>query len=87
MTTITVTAEHIARGDRKTCSTCPIALAFDAAIPEAVNLSVTWGYASVWLDLGKAVTYVLPPAAREFIEHFDGGLPVSPFTFEAQVQA
>ena len=64
-----------------------VALAFDAAIPEAVDSSVTWGCASVWLDPHKAVTYKLPQAAREFIRDFDEGRPVSPFTFAPEVAA
>lgn len=82
--TVTVTREHIDQGEQRSCSNCPIALAFDAAIPDALDSSVTGGYASVWTDLRRVVTYELPIEAREFIQDFDEGSPVSPFTFEAE---
>jgi hypothetical protein len=81
--TVTVTQEHIDAGERESCSSCPVALAFAAAIPEAIDSAVTWRYASVWFGSRGVVNYKLPPSATGFIGAFDSEEPVAPFTFTA----
>jgi hypothetical protein len=93
--TVNVTQEHIDRGERNACAKCPVALALLAAIPGAGMSDVYWGGADdehvdacaiVWIDgKRKALHLQLPQEASAFIAEFDDGLPVTPFTFTAEV--
>jgi hypothetical protein len=83
---VSVTAEHIAGGEPDSCWGCPIALAAMDAIP---NFDVTVNRFQIGIDEidGKiAPTWVdLPDEAVTFIDRFDDGEPVEPFTFTMQV--
>jgi hypothetical protein len=88
MTTINVTAEHIARGEPENCERCPVALAImdalpGAGVPEVGPSQVTFRVADdKWADID------LPQAAGDFIETFDGGTAdVEPFTFDLDYPA
>ncbi len=75
---ITVTAEHIAKGSRMMCDTCPIALAIKAATGTvSVNVYTTF-IESQWGALEHT------SATRDFLQRFDrwGPPAVFPFTFD-----
>lgn len=82
MTTVNVTAGHIAEGLRDSCELCPVALAIRQAFPRAGavyvdSTYVTFGHRGSWTEVG------LPDAATQFIEAFDRDDPAPPpFTFE-----
>jgi hypothetical protein len=88
--TITVTQDHINEGWPCNCGRCPVALALIAAIPGA-GLADVWveddeARAVIWLDDERSTLNLrLPAEAHDFIAAFDGGSPVSPFAFEAEV--
>ncbi len=79
---ISVTAEDIARGKRGSCGECPIALAVARALGKATDVKVTCVFAYIRHNLRDATTvYALPGKATRFIDAFDDGEPVEPFTF------
>lgn len=61
------------------CATCPIAVAL-ACMGFADSLV---GEDRVELDAG--CNSQLPPSARRFIEDYDNGEPVNPFTFNLEI--
>jgi hypothetical protein len=81
--TITVTQEDINDGKAGNCTLCPIALAAKRAFPDI--FPVVGGYYLV-LDSapgtedGELVD--LPYEARQFVQSFDFGRPVEPFSFK-----
>jgi hypothetical protein len=80
MTTVTVTAEHIARGERDNCVCCPVALAIADAFPGAI---VWVGGARALIDeVGHDVEADLPVEVEEFVCRFDDDGFGEPFTFE-----
>ena len=85
--TVTVTKTDIAKGERKGRCTCPIARALKRCLPKADGIYVY--PASVWVHL-PAVTSLsighLPPDAKRFVERFDGGEAVEPFTFNLKFE-
>ena len=81
---ITVTAAHIARGKRCTSTACPVALAIKETLhPLSVNVQsevINFGVP------GGKFSPVRPPAeAAYFVDEFDDGIPVKPFTFTLDV--
>lgn len=74
---VDVTADDISRGERNNTFNCPIAMALKRLGVE--HPIVNRGY---WFD-SWAVLYPsrLPVEARRFIEAFDQGRPVEPFSF------
>jgi hypothetical protein len=89
MTLISVTAEHIARGEPDSCRFCPVALAINGAFPDAGLIAVDGDHVALcdgpslsnnWIELD------MPDPARRFIEAFDQGGHVEPFTFELDYQ-
>lgn len=81
---VSVTAEHIADGDRHACASCPVALALTDSLrlPESIDLSVCPSV--FWLTCvgtGNCRRFGLPLETREFIWAFDSGRAVSPFEF------
>jgi hypothetical protein len=89
MTTVNVTAEHIARGTRDSCRFCPVALAVKEAFPNIELVAVDSAHVTMgggprrggWIEID------LPDGATRFIETFDIGDPVQPFTFELNYPA
>lgn len=86
--TVNVTAEDIREGGRVDAFCCPVALALRRAVPPHVErVGVTGAYAALWTpDCGHRTTDVLlPDAARAFIDRYDDGHDVEPFTFEIEI--
>lgn len=77
--TITVTAEDIAQGLRLSPSACPIAKAVYRATDWAVLVDGTN------LLTGGDGTVKLPTEAQTFINRFDNGMLVVPFSFEVNL--
>jgi hypothetical protein len=88
MTAISVTAEHIAAGQRGDCAFCPVALAVTGAFPRVAYLRV---YVHEVVIRGAPETVMagvtMPLVAQRFIRDFDAGQPVEPFTFELDYPA
>jgi hypothetical protein len=89
MTAVSVTAGHIAKGERDSCRFCPVARAISEALPgiELVAVDsahVTFGHPAGWYGWRQID---LPDSATRFIEAFDLGDPVEPFTFELDYPA
>lgn len=79
--TITVAAGHIAAGQPEICVSCPIALALTDAIGDP-DIQVRVHDDEAVLFRGKRIARAeLPPEAVRFIDRFDSGQPVEPFTF------
>lgn len=78
---ITVTEEHIQKGERRSCGRCPIA----QAIHESTGVAMEVGIASAWPANGPYKCIDLPREAQVFIDRFDRGSRVRPFTFEFPV--
>ena len=71
---VTVEADDIQHGRAKCGSKCPIARATERASGQHVYVHKTAVDIAMW-------TYHLPKAAVQFIEDFDMGFQVDPFTF------
>ena len=82
MTTVSVTAEHIAKGFAEDRYRCPVALAIRDAFPGAGNVSVTGMYVRVGLR-----EHELPVEVQRFTWNIDTGQPVEPFAFELDFPA
>lgn len=82
---VNVTQEHINKGARRTCSGCPIARALAALIGDEYRVSVNGTSFDVtrgarWHENVWAFGYLKRPVA-DFVEDFDEGRPVGPFSF------
>lgn len=78
---ITVTADDIKNGLRGSACNCPIARAIWKH-RHVTKVAVGRIGCTVWYtDAEKGVSYMLPPAAHAFIDLFDVGFRVQPFTF------
>lgn len=75
---VEVTQEHIEKGVRGECGSCPLSLAFS----ELFNQRVFVGRVSFsFPDVKKPLPHFrLPKIAEEFIDNFDKGKPVQPFS-------
>lgn len=82
-TTITVTQEDILNGEAGTNQPCPIALAVKRALPGyAVDVGTT--YITLWTvdsSVYRSSRVVLLLECRAFIDRFDAGRSVAPFSF------
>jgi hypothetical protein len=76
---VSVTAEHIATGERESGSHCAVAL----ALVDAFDASYVWvGGVSVQMEAReRLIEFELPGEVEDFIHEFDDGVPVRPFTF------
>jgi hypothetical protein len=85
---ITVTQEHIDRGKRGKCDSCPIALAIldDVSIDEAKvgAIIATISRKKPIISWSRVSTedYYLPQSAIDFVRKFDDSSHVEPFSFE-----
>lgn len=79
---IEVTDADIAAGLPKRCLLCPIAIALNRTLgrPKA-DIKVGWGQ----IQMPDGTSTSLPQLAIDFVRAFDYGKPVSPFTFEIEV--
>lgn len=77
---IDVTETDISLGERKDCSECAVARAIHRKLPnDRVQIVEHEGYQ---IEIGPAVIIKnLPLPIVNFINDFDAGLPVSPFSF------
>lgn len=82
-TFVRVTSEHISAGVRHDCGCCPVALAVRAALGDLPSRDVAVDTIEITAWPGSGETWIAstPPAARSFIEAFDGRQPVEPFEF------
>lgn len=87
MTTITVTAQHIAKGGRDSYRRCPVARAVSEALPGVELVAVDSARVSLGFGWPQYREIDLPDAATRFIEAFDLGDPVEPFSFELDYPA
>lgn len=93
---IEVTERHIEHGLRNNCEDCPIGMALQGALNLPKDRIVTvdvetvairqlpqgnWGFKKS-NSFPAIETAELPPEAIAFIETFDRGFPVKPFTFD-----
>lgn len=79
--TIDVTEDDIILGG-KGGGKCPITLASNRLLPDQ---KVWTGKHHLWFDTPKEhMIYTLPPEACQFIEDFDSGKSVKPFSFVAK---
>jgi hypothetical protein len=81
---VTVTAENIEHGEPRKACACPIALAIIGHYPDyAAGLEVLGPKAYLCDVQGDPYEEAwLPDVARDFIERFDNGVPVTPIEFE-----
>ncbi len=83
---IKVLPKDIKNGVKGDSANCAIAKTLQRMYPEALSLSVRSSYASFRDFKSYGVTYIeLPLEAQRFIEDFDAGVEVKPFTFMAEV--
>jgi hypothetical protein len=78
--TVSVTQKNIDDGLRTSHTACPIALALRDL--DAMKYSYVVNAQSLCDIHSELVVAYLPTSAEHFIQDFDQGLPVEPFTFE-----
>lgn len=87
---IEVTADDIAQGVRQDPCRCAIALAvarLTGTPAQEGYLAITDSQVKIGRGAGRWLNrYRLPYEAEEFIEDFDGGHEVQPFTFTARLR-
>jgi hypothetical protein len=82
--TVNVTQRDIERGIRSKCSDCPVALAVKRALGKRVKVFSGVSTSYLYLDHNKK-PFPLPASAVEFIDRFDSGHKVEPFTFKLKL--
>lgn len=77
---ITVKQKHIDKGEKTKAMSCPIALAIKDYywFPRRVVV----GHCCCFIGKNMDKTYPLPKEVTNFIQDFDMGLEVKPFSFE-----
>jgi hypothetical protein len=93
MTTIRVevTLEHIARGSRRECEACPVALAIGDALRAAgrpargVAVGFHWASVQDGSAAGWGREIRLPAAVGNFVRSFDRGEPAGPLAFHLNI--
>jgi hypothetical protein len=82
--TIAITQKHIEAGLRESFHSCAVALAMsDAGLgAPGVNAFFIEGVSN-----GEHLSAVTPGEVRQFVDDFDHGRPVSPFSFEVDLTA
>lgn len=81
---ITVTAEHIAAGKQCDCVKCPVALAIKDAL-HPLSIDVQSDLINFGLPGGRYSPVHPPEEVSYFVDEFDDGLPVEPFTFTLEL--
>lgn len=79
--TINVTQKDIDQGDRDKCQTCPVALALNRV---AKKPWVEYGYIR-FSDGHSRCAVAVPAGVHDFMEEFDTGEDVKPFTFKINI--
>lgn len=85
--TITITESDIANGQSSACTLCPIALALERATGERWFVGTKGVTLLVHLGDPEGTWSLLPDAARAFVQAFDKGQSVEPFSFELDIPA
>ena len=80
---ISVTAKDITEGDAEECTSCPIALAAARKFPD--RRVRVYPLSIVLAAIGTYSRYMLPAEAIRFVDDFDNGHSVQPFTFQLEV--
>lgn len=93
--TIQVTADDISKGERKNCSSCPIALAACRVFEVPVRIDCFEYFAqNAVMVTSEEITcfgrtgmdcYPLPQEASDFVNRFDKKENVAPFTFTVKL--
>lgn len=86
---VKVTQEHINKGERISCSRCPVALAIADITNVVVSVTTTCFYRlkktrQDRFHLRKKVD--MPLEVRKFVRRFDSYQPVEPFEFDLDVE-
>ena len=86
--TINVSADDIAHGRIGECHFCPLARAMNRALP-AIDYLHSWAIDGLHAYLGDKidVSVALPDSCFTFVERYDAGCRVYPFTFEVTLPA
>jgi hypothetical protein len=87
MTTVDVTAEHIANGTAASCTRCPVALAITDAVPEATGAYVTQLFIILHRGDERLAKFRTPPSAVTFINDLTQNKRLTPFTFDLDYPA
>ena len=86
MVTIYVEQWHIDKGKPAECGSCPVALAVKDVLRESFLVNVGMCTVAVFTDDGsQSWGDDLPEVANRFIDRFDLGMRVSPFSFELPI--
>lgn len=81
--TIFVTQDHIDKGIRVNGKACPIAHAMTESLNSEYHVGkCSWNNAKNYEEWG-----VLPQNAKDFIDAFDAGKEVKPFSFKIKVKS
>jgi len=79
MTTVRVTADHLARGERLAAGRCPLALAVAEALPGSQPV-VSGQWVWTWRG-GRRVRHDLPEDVAERVRGYDRAGQMEPFEF------
>lgn len=80
MITVDVTADDIAKGDRRDCYRCAVSLAVNRAVPDA-DTSVYQMDWNLWVQVFH-LHIAAPVDVAQFVRDFDGLTGGEPFQFE-----
>lgn len=78
---IEVTQEHIDKGVKKNCQNCPVAIAAQAVLQ---NSDIRMGQWTLYDSRFTTIARV-PFVVTDFVNRFDLGLPVQPFSFNLKI--
>lgn len=78
---VTVTKTDIQKGEAMDCEKCPIARATLRDCRVATKVAVTSYFINVYKEGNLVARMEMPKKCERFIERFDGGEKVKPFTF------
>ena len=85
-TTLNITQTDIERGEQDSMSHCPIARAALRKFRDAARVQVSDDILCVTSKRGKRVLFALPEEASAFVQDFDGGDYVQPFSFTVDIR-
>lgn len=80
--TIEVTQEDIDKGVPENCSKCPVARAIERTLPNPSPSIAVDPEVIEWFDGDQWQFRYTKVKVQTFIERFDAGKPVKPFSFE-----
>lgn len=81
---ISVTAEHINAGEQRDCADCPVALAIKDTL-HPLSIEITDDFIHFGLPGGRYSPVHTPENVSYFVDKFDDGQPVQPFTFTLEL--